>query len=265
MRISFFVVARVRRFADRLWTDAAPPPAVDGGPVSDLGDGGAAVDAPIVCTSDLGCSDSLFCNGSETCAPGSVGADALGCVAGVPPCASGETCVETTEACRACTTADADGDGVSECDGDCDDGDAARFPGRAEICDAMSHDEDCDPTTFGFRDADSDGFADATCCNHDPSGVDRCGVDCNDVAPGIHPTAVEACNSLDDDCNGAVDEGVLLTFYGDADMDGFGTMDATMTATGCTAPLGYVDAATDCDDTTAARNPAAPEQCTLRW
>ncbi len=46
---------------------------------------------------------------------------------------------------------DADGDGVTTCDGDCDDGDGDNFPGNPEACDGA--DNDCD----GAVEADGDG------------------------------------------------------------------------------------------------------------
>src|SRR5207249_6273214 len=41
----------------------------------------------------------------------------------------------------------------------------------------------------------------------DGDGFSSCAGDCNDSNPNIHPGAAEACNGLDDNCNGAVDEG----------------------------------------------------------
>jgi hypothetical protein len=70
--------------------------------------------------------------------------------------------------------------------------------------------------------------------------------------------AVEVCNGVDDNGDGAVDEGVLTTFYADADGDGFGggyTLDA------CAAPSGYAPVDGDCDDADAAVNPDAAEVC----
>ena len=58
---------------------------------------------------------------------------------------------------------DCDGDGFqSEQFGgfDCDDADGNRFPGNSEVADDTGHDEDCDYTTYGFRDVDGDGFGD---------------------------------------------------------------------------------------------------------
>src|SRR5512143_1962870 len=55
-----------------------------------------------------------------------------------------------------CTDADGDGHGAISCGGDdCDDADANRYPGNAEVCDAAGVDDDCDPATLG-PDADHD-------------------------------------------------------------------------------------------------------------
>src|SRR6185295_15672075 len=62
----------------------------------------------------------------------------------------------------------------------------------------------------------------------------------------VHPGAAEVCNSLDDNCNGQIDEGVTATFYADADGDGYG--DASTTTQACSVPGGYVSNSTDCND-----------------
>ncbi|HLD21569.1 MAG TPA: putative metal-binding motif-containing protein, partial [Patescibacteria group bacterium] len=41
----------------------------------------------------------------------------------------------------------------------------------------------------------------------DGDGVDVCAGDCNDNDPAVNPDAPEACNGLDDNCNGEIDEG----------------------------------------------------------
>jgi hypothetical protein len=71
--------------------------------------------------------------------------------------------------------------------------------------------------------------------------------DCADMNPSVHPGAAEACNGVDDNCNGMVDEGLLHTYYRDADNDHFGDPLVSMTA--CTMPDGYVADNTDCADT----------------
>ena len=71
--------------------------------------------------------------------------------------------------------------------------------------------------------------------------------DCDDTNPTIYAGAIELCNGVDDDCDSEIDEGVLLTFYIDTDGDGFGDNNSSIEA--CTAPEGYVNNDSDCDDT----------------
>ena len=102
---------------------------------------------------------------------------------------------------------DADGDGYGDdatatgyCDdpvgsvllgGDCDDGDTAFHPGAGgESCEDPS-DYDCDGSTE-FVDEDADGYG-------------AC-VDCDDLDAARHPDAEEACDFIDDNCDGIVDE-----------------------------------------------------------
>jgi len=90
-------------------------------------------------------------------------------------------------------------------------------------------------------DLDEDGFV----------GVKDGGTDCDDGDAAIRPDAVERCNGVDDDCDGAVDEeddsvtGLHL-FYPDADGDGYGA--AVEPELACDAPEGMVGNAADVDD-----------------
>ncbi|MEK7255038.1 MAG: putative metal-binding motif-containing protein, partial [Bacteroidota bacterium] len=99
----------------------------------------------------------------------------------------------------------------------------------------------------GDLDADNDTY---TYCG---------GIDCNDSNAAIHPGAAEICNGLDDDCDTQIDEGVLLTFYQDADGDTYGN--PAIPTQACNAPSGYVSNDGDCDDANAAIHPGAPEIC----
>ncbi|NPC78033.1 hypothetical protein HPC49_07175 [Pyxidicoccus fallax] len=62
--------------------------------------------------------------------------------------------------------------------------------------------------TFYF-DGDMDGFGDEyvteQACEPSPGFVEE--LDCDDYAATIHPGALEQCNGMDDDCDGAVDDG----------------------------------------------------------
>jgi hypothetical protein len=120
-----------------------------------------------------------------------------------------------------CPDDDGDSHASSACGGDdCDDADPHAFPDNPELCDPADHDEDCDPSTFGARDRDGDGFADAACCNVAPGGARSCGPDCDDGLTAYHPGAngtcgicpapyrrLEVCDGLDDDCSGIIDDG----------------------------------------------------------
>ena len=79
------------------------------------------------------------------------------------------------------------------------------------------------------------------------------------------PTGVETCNTLDDDCDGAVDgPGAVgfAAFYLDADGDGYGNPGMSMSA--CGAPMGHVATGDDCNDADAAVHPGVLEACNGR-
>ncbi len=158
-----------------------------------------------------------------------------------------------------------------EDDSDCDDANADRHPGAEEYCNGA--DDDCDgqvdeddavDSRTWYRDADSDGYGDAsataTACQR-PSGYVEDDTDCNDGSDGVYPGADEHCDGVDEDCDGDVDEDAvdMVTWYRDADLDGYG--DASVSTTACEAPLYFVNDDTDCDDTEDDANPGADEVC----
>jgi hypothetical protein len=165
---------------------------------------------------------------------------------------------------------DADGDGYGDDDlpvvaceapagtaavgGDCNDSDAAYNPGASETDCEDPNDYNCDGSV-GYDDADGDGFAACT--------------ECNDGDPAINPDAAEVCNGLDDDCDGLVDDeddsldpASAGTFYADSDFDGYG--DPATPARMCDPGPGWVEDASDCDDTRADVNPGSAEVCNGR-
>ena len=163
---------------------------------------------------------------------------------------------------------DTDGDGFSG-EEDCGEGDAAINPSAVELCNGI--DDNCDGQIDEgvmdpfWTDADGDGYGDPSsrgeACEP-PEGTVPNDTDCDDANSAIHPGAAEVCNGLDDDCSGAVDEGLGETWYADLDGDGYGDPDHPTTA--CDAPSDFVSDASDCDDSLADVHPGAEEVCDER-
>ncbi|MCP4872413.1 MAG: hypothetical protein GY898_27250 [Proteobacteria bacterium] len=143
---------------------------------------------------------------------------------------------------------DADTDGVTTCgpdgvtgnlDDDCDDTDPDNYPTNDESCEGF--DNDCDGDVDEDFDLDSDNYPDeneAECASNLPSSS----LDCDDGSFSVNPGATEICNTVDDDCDGTVDDGF------DIDNDGFFDEDD------CT----FGD---DCNDNNFNINPDATEAC----
>lgn len=176
---------------------------------------------------------------------------------------------------------DADGDGfgrtdgaVVQCDalaghvlrgGDCDDGDAARAPGQAELCNGV--DDNCDgdndeadadgdgqrvcagdcrdddatvylgaPELCNLVDENCDGVGDGT--DEDGDGQRVCAGDCDDADATVYLGATERCDGHDNDCDGVIPADEV-----DADGDGWHLCDA------------------DCDDAAAGVHPGTVEAC----
>lgn len=157
-------------------------------------------------------------------------------------------------------------DDVADNADDCDDTLASVAPDQTEDCDGL--DNDCngliddgvgDPF---YEDLDQDGYGDdATMmllCEL-PEDLVSIGGDCDDLAPGVRPDAVEICDEIDNNCDGQVDEGVQNTYYDDADGDGFGDPDVPIL--GCEPTNRIVDNNLDCDDINTSISPAVLEIC----
>jgi hypothetical protein len=208
-----------------------------------------------------------------------------------------------------CIDADDDGRGVGPgCEADdCDDNDPTSYVGADELCDGVDNDcdDDTDENALGVGDQCDTGFDGAcargrntcaggllTCVQELQPAVEVCDTvdnDCDGLVDEDESGATltracydgldselgvgqcvagvqtcerggysscrnqrtpiaETCDGLDNDCDGQLDEGLVLQlFYPDADGDGFGDAGAAAVEA-CARPEGYVQNRTDCND-----------------
>ena len=100
------------------------------------------------------------------------------------------------------------------------------------------------------QDADGDGVA----------GLEYGGQDCDDQDASVYPDAAEICDDVDQDCDGAVDEGqAFATWFPDKDGDGFGDDAGAVEA--CRVLPDHVVTGGDCSDLDVAVFPSAAEVC----
>ena len=119
------------------------------------------------------------------------------------------------------------------------------------------------PNSNFYTDTDSDGFGDlseliVTCVQ--PSNYVLNNLDCDDTNIAINPNAVEICNSMDDDCNGQIDDGLIFQdYFVDFDGDGFGA--GTLISSCIDLGVGYVMNNSDCNDQNSSVNSSVSEIC----
>ena len=146
---------------------------------------------------------------------------------------------------------DSDQDGFAETE-DCNDRDPSVHPDALELCDDAGIDENCDgvandATAYDaidwYEDKDGDGAGDPEStvkgCDQPLGYVERPD-DCDDSDSSTFPQAVEMCDTVDNDCDGSIDEGGAADakrWYRDQDLDGYGTKSDTKNA--CEQPEGY--------------------------
>jgi hypothetical protein len=107
--------------------------------------------------------------------------------------------------------------------GDCDDSDPAVNPSAQEVCGGVDDDcdgwvDDADPdvevdapvVTYPDGDGDGHGVEGATTTRCAPGDGWAAGApdDCDDGDPAVYPGAPELCDEQDQDCDGALDEGM---------------------------------------------------------
>lgn len=69
------------------------------------------------------------------------------------------------------------------------------------------------------------------------------------------------CDSIDNNCNGLIDDGIGNTYYKDNDNDGFGDPNSILKSCEVTPPIGYAIINTDCNDNLNTTHPGASPSC----
>lgn len=126
----------------------------------------------------------------------------LGSAPGCTPPADDRVFLESLISPTPLLNQDADEDGVSTFDGDCDDQDPSVYPGAPEGYEGTSglvgdkKDNDCD----GVVDEGTVSF------DNDGDGVSKAAGDCDDTNAMIAPGRTDGCDGFDNDCDNVVDE-----------------------------------------------------------
>ncbi|HCH62435.1 MAG TPA: hypothetical protein DFR83_06500, partial [Deltaproteobacteria bacterium] len=125
-------------------------------------------------------------------------------------------------------------------------------PDESKTTELEAEDDTQDGDGSGDIDEDGDGDGDGFAADED----------CDDTRADVNPSAVEVCDGIDNDCDGAIDPSSSADaseWFFDGDGDGFGH--AAISERSCTPPVDHVDNSDDCDDTDAEVHPEATEVC----
>jgi hypothetical protein len=151
-------------------------------------------------------------------------------------------------------TGPVDDTGSTGTDSDQDADDTGSAPPDTD--DTGSAPPDTDDT--GTPPTDIDGGP-PTDIDEDGDGFSEIDGDCVDTDPTVYPGAAERCDSIDNDCDGEVDEDIIDTWYRDGDGDHWG--DESIPVSSCSPGDGWAAEYGDCDDTDGAIHPGAEEVC----
>ena len=144
---------------------------------------------------------------------------------------------------------DADGDGFTENDGDCDDTDSNVNPGAPEIVDGI--DNNCnDRIDEGTDTVDDDG-----------DGMSEDEGDCDDSDRTIYAGAFEYLDGVDNDCDGVIDDGTdAYDDDGDCACEGGEDIEACTGSISSSCDIDDLQTG-DCDDADEDIHADAPELC----
>lgn len=207
---------------------------------------GCENDCRFTCTTAADCANGELCDGDESCdgtthrclpgtpvpdgssctRPGGDAGECRGGVCAAPNCGNGT--LDPGEDCDDGGSVAGDGCEPScrfSCASEVDCGETpVDNPCTTDVCQANAVGQACvrSNNTDPCNDADActvdDVCADGRCeglpldadgDGHGPAPA--CGGDCDDGNRDVHPGAVEACNAVDDDCDGATDDGTGMT------------------------------------------------------
>ena len=154
--------------------------------------------------------------------------------------------------------------------GDCNDSNALVKPGAVELCNII--DDNCNGLVNEglvfvnyYIDTDLDGYGGGSATNSCSLIIGNYvtnNLDCNNGNANIRPNATEICNSIDDNCNTLIDEGLtFVNYYLDADGDGY----YLSSLSACSSPgINYSTNANilgDCNDANSSVHIGAIEIC----